>query len=124
MILNITEQQKKVIESRGYMVIQFKAWVKRFFEWFNKWSSQVIDTWKLIISFLKQKVRECSLALHEFAICIKEKLEPLIELMNSINKERADYEPRRKYPFVRSIGRKYELRYRQAVYLHRCRNNC
>ncbi len=32
MIINVTEQRKKLIELQGYMVVEFKAWAKRFFE--------------------------------------------------------------------------------------------
>lgn len=61
MVINVTEQQKKIIESQGYMVIEFKAWVKKMLEWFRKWSEAVLDTWNMILGFLEQMkiLRHC-----------------------------------------------------------------
>lgn len=125
MILNITEKQKKLIESQGYMVIQFKAWAAKQIEWILRWSSRIIqeinDLWDWIISFLKQM--KTSEMFKEISLCLRRIADKPTDIVeNPIPKIK--YEPRRKYPFARSIGRKYEPRYRQAVYLHRCRNNC
>lgn len=120
MIINITEEQKKVIESQGYMVIQFKAWAKKFLEWFNKYSSVVIDTWNMIFTFLEQMVLRIAENLHEFGIQLKEAFGELLK------QGETDFyiEPRPKYDFVRKIGRKYEVRYTQPIIYWRCRNNC
>ena len=32
MVLNVTEEQKKLIESQGYMVVEFKSWCKKLGE--------------------------------------------------------------------------------------------
>ena len=122
MVINVTEQQKNVIESQGYMVVEFKAWAKRFFEWSNK--RQIIDTWNLVMNFLVQKAREAALNLAEVFADIKEKLEPMIEVLDDLGKERFDYEPRRKYLFVRSLGRKYKPNFSYRVIYHRCRDRC
>lgn len=120
MIINITEEQKNVIESQGYMVIQFKAWAKKFLEWFNKWSSVVLDTWNAIFTFLEQMAFRIVENLQEIGLQIKEVTRKLFK------PEEIDFyiEPRPKYEFVRNIGRKYEARYTQPVIYWRCRNNC
>jgi len=86
MVINVTEQQKKLIESQGHMVVEFKAWAKNFFEWFNKWSRQIIDTLNLVINFLEQKVREAAFDLAKFFVDIEEKLEPMIEVLDTLEK--------------------------------------
>lgn len=125
MVINVTEQQKNFIESQGYMVVEFKARVKKHIEFVSRWSSRVIqaieNVWNLIISFLEQM---------EIQKIFKRLSFEFMEIVNKV-KDVVDnpipqfaYEEREKYPFVRSIGRKYEPRYRQPIYLHRCRNNC
>ena len=32
MVLNVTEEQKKLIESQGYMVVEFKLWFRKLGE--------------------------------------------------------------------------------------------
>lgn len=121
MIINVTEQQKKVIESQGYMVIEFKAWAKKMLEWFRKWSEVVLDTWNMILGFLEQIEisRHCAKTVKEFAVC----LEPLVELIDNLKNDCFD-EPKVKYPFVRSIGRTYRPNVSCRVIYHRCRDRC
>lgn len=45
MILNVTEEQKKLIESQGYMVVEFKAWAKKIIDVTWEITMQVIDAW-------------------------------------------------------------------------------
>lgn len=120
MILNITEQQKNVIESQGYMVIQFKVWVKNFLDWFGERLKTAINTWNMILAYLKHMAFKVTESLQEVGLQIKEVTRKLFK------PEEIDFyiEPRPKYEFVRNIGRKYEVRYTQPVIYWRCRNNC
>ena len=56
MILNVTEEQKKVIESQGYMVIEFKLWYRKLGEMLIDYVRRWIDTWKAIMLFLQEKI--------------------------------------------------------------------
>ena len=49
MILNVTEEQKKVIEEHGHMVIEFKKWCSDI-------SVRITDVWNAIIFYLQQFV--------------------------------------------------------------------
>ena len=120
MIINITEQQKIAIESQGYMVIQFKAYAKKFLEWFSKWSRVVLDTWYMIFNFLEQMASRIAVCLQEIGKQIEEKFGKLFK------QEEIDWniEPRSKYALIRNIGRKYMVRYKNPVIYYRCRNNC
>ena len=121
MVINVTEKQKKVIESQGYMVIEFKACVKKMLEWFRKWSGVVLDIWNMILDFLEQMkiLRHCEKVVKEFAVC----LEPLVKLIDNLKIDCFE-EPKVKYPFVRSIGRVYRPNVGREVIYHRCRDRC
>lgn len=119
MVINITEKQKKFIESQGYMVVEFKAWAKKLRENLLELVDRFKNVWEQIVLFMQDKLLKTFDSLELLVERIKEDIEPWVREL-----EDYDYEPRRKYPFVRSIGRKYEPRYRQRMYLHRCRNNC
>ena len=120
-MLNISEEQKRLIESQGYMVVEFKAWAKKMLEWFRKWSEVVLDTWNMIFGFLEQMEisRQCAKAVKEFSVC----LEPLVEAIDNL-KDYCFDEPKVKYPFVRSIGRTYRPNFGSKVIYHRCRDRC
>lgn len=53
MVLNVTEKQKKLIESQGYMVVEFKLWYRKLGEMLIDYVRRWIDTWKAIILFLQ-----------------------------------------------------------------------
>ena len=53
MVLNVTEEQKKLIESQGYMVVEFKAWFRKLWEMLIDYVRIWIDTWKAIALFLQ-----------------------------------------------------------------------
>lgn len=52
MILNVTEEQKKLIESKGYMVVEFKAWYIKLGNMLIDYARRVIDAWEAIMLFL------------------------------------------------------------------------
>ena len=121
MVLNVTEEQKKLIESQGYMVVEFKAWYMKLGNVLIDYARRVIDTWKAIMLFLQEKIVEafdvvrCSLEM------TYEKISPYIEQLDYVD---VDYEKHPKYSFVRSIGRKYHPNYSYKVIYHRCRDRC
>ena len=42
MALNVSEEQKKFIESQGYMVIEFKLWCRKLSKMFLEYAVKVI----------------------------------------------------------------------------------
>ena len=54
MILNVSEEQKKIIESQGYMVVEFKLWCRKLHKTLLEYAKIVIDTWRAIILFLQE----------------------------------------------------------------------
>lgn len=117
MILNITEEQKKVIEEHGHMVIEFKKWCRDI-------AGRITDVWNAIMFYLQQFVERVIVPCLDRLVDAVKKAFIIFE-ERFIDKAKANlYAERQKYPFVRRIGDKYKPRYSQSVYLHRCRNNC
>lgn len=123
MIVNVTEQQKKVIESQGYMVVEFKAWAKKVIELLSEWSKQVVDVLRLIIGFFQEMALKCVEKLREFNFSLIEKWEPVARYLDE-QEIVLDYDFREKYPFVRSLGRLYRPNFGNRVIYHRCRDRC
>ena len=73
MIINITEEQKRLIESHGCMVIAFKAWVKKAIERLAEWTKRVVDTFRLIVGFIQEMAFKCVEKLREFNFSLIEK---------------------------------------------------
>ena len=97
MVLNVTEEQKKVIESQGYMVVEFKLWYRKLGEMIIDYVRRWIDTWKAIVLFLQEKIAKAV----DTLICFSERLlaefKPYVEQLELLNsKEHIEYE------FVRS----------------------
>lgn len=44
MALNVTNEQKKVIESQGFMVVEFKLWYRKLGEILLEYTQRIIDT--------------------------------------------------------------------------------
>lgn len=118
MTLNITEDQKKVIESQGYMVVEFKLWCRELGKMILEYAEIVIDTWRAIILFLQEQAIKAFKHIKDFAEQISNELEPYVQQL-----ERA-YREQEKYPFVRSLGRAYEANVNRKVIYHRCRDRC
>lgn len=120
MVLNVTEEQKKLIESQGYMVVEFKLWSKKMLKLLNETLQRLIDGMKAVVLFLQDMALRACDSFKETLERISQELKPYIEdLQNEF-----DYEPRRKYPFVRSLGRKYQQNFGYKVIYHRCRDRC
>lgn len=118
--LNVTDEQKKLIESQGYMVVEFKLWYKKLSEHLEEAFQRVIDGLKGVILFLQDMILKVFCSFKEFTRRISEKYRSYIDDL----KLGFDYEPRRKYPFVQSLGRKYQPNFSYKVIYHRCRDRC
>lgn len=122
MVLNVTEEQKKLIESQGYMVVAFKSWCKKLSERLSEALYRAIDSTKAVILFLQDMMFRAFDSFKELADRISQELKPYIEYLKP--ECDFDYEPRKKYPFVRSLGRKYQPNFSYKVIYHRCRDRC
>lgn len=122
MVLNVTEEQKKLIESQGYMVVEFKLWCKKMSERLSEALQIVIDSMKAVFLFLQDMAFRAFDSFKELAGRISQGLKPYIEYLKP--ECDFDYEPCRKYPFVRSLCRKYHPNYSYKVIYHRCRDRC
>ena len=123
MIINITEEQKKIIESQGYMVIEFKLWVNKSMPLIHRFGfGNKMDTYRLLMTFFSCKFTiGITKKLEEIGVWLTDTLKPLLD---EFSLDDSYIESKDKYPFIRSLGRKYEMRYRKPVIYHRCRNNC
>ena len=120
MVLNVTEEQKKIIESQGHMVIEFKLWCKKLMERMEVAFRILVDNMKKFFLFLQDMTSRAFDDIKDRVSRFVEELRPLIDKLEP----EYDYEPRRKYPFVRSIGRKYQPNFSNRVIYHRCRDRC
>ena len=118
MALNVSEEQKKVIESQGYMVVEFKLWCRKLSKAILEYATKVIDTWRAIILFLQEQAIKAFKHIKDFAEQISNELEPYVKQL-----EYADCE-KDKYPFVRSLGKTYKVNVSRKVIYHRCRDRC
>lgn len=116
MALNVSEDQKKVIESQGYMVVEFKLWYRKLSKIILEYAVKVIDTWKAVILFLQEQVTKAFRHIKEFVDQISNELEPYMSSLDYMDCEK------KKYLFVRSLGRAYEANVRRKVIYHRCRD--
>ena len=119
MVLNVTEEQKKVIESQGYMVVEFKLWFRKLGEMLIDYVRRWIDTWKATILFLQEKMFKAFDTFEDLAERISMELKPYVERLDDVY-----CEERKKYPFIRSLGRKYQPNFNYKVIYHRCRDRC
>lgn len=118
MVLNVSEKQKKVIESQGYMVVEFKLWYRKLSKIILEYAVKVIDTWRAIILFLQEQAIKAFKHIKDLVERISNELEPYVKQL-----EYADCE-KDKYPFVRSLGRTHEANVSRKVIYHRCRDRC
>ncbi len=115
MILNVTNEQKRVIESQRFMVVEFKLWYRKLGKMLLEYAERIIDTRKAIMLFIQEKMNRGFDTLKDFA----DKIKPYIEELQEF-----EYEERPKYPFIRSIGKKYRPNFNNKVVYHRCRDRC
>ena len=118
MALNVSEDQKKVIESQGYMVVEFKLWYRKLGKMLLEYAVKVIDTWKAIVLFIQEQAIKAFKHIKDFMEQLSNELEPYMDSLDCINCEK------KKYLFVRSLGRAYEANVRRKVFYHRCRDRC
>ena len=118
MYLNVSEDQKKVIELQGYMVVEFKLWYRKLGEMILEYAVKVIDTWKAIVLFIQEQAIKAFKHIKDFVEQLSNELEPYMNSLDYMDCEK------KKYLFVRSIGRTYEANVRRKVIYHRCRDRC
>lgn len=118
MALNVSEDQKKVIESQGYMVVEFKLWCRKLGEMLLEYATKVIDTWKAIVLFIQEQAIKAFKHIKDFVGQLSNELEPYMSSLDYMDCEK------KKYLFVRSLGRAYEANVREKVIYHRCRDRC
>lgn len=119
MILNVTEEQKKLIESQGYMVVEFKAWFRKFGEMLIDYVRRWIDTWKAIVLFLQEKIAKGVDAFIDFSKRLLMEFKPYVERLEYVNSRE-----HREYEFVRSLCKTYRLNLSKKVIYHRCMDRC
>ena len=118
-ILNVTEEQKKLIESQGYMVVEFKEWYRKLGNMLIDYARRVIDTLRAIMLFLQSKVLKACESIIELSERLLVELKPYVEQLENVNrKEDIEYE------FVRSLCNTYRLNLSKKVIYHRCRDRC
>lgn len=118
MDLNVSEDQKKVIELQGYMVVEFKLWYRKLGEMILEYAVKVIDTWKAIVLFIQEQAIKAFKHIKDFVEQLSNELEPYMNSLDYIDCEK------KKYLFVRSLGRAYEANVRGKVIYHRCMDRC
>ena len=119
MILNVTEEQKKLIESQGYMVVEFKLWFRKLGNMLIDYARRVIDTWKAIILFLQEKIAKAVEILIDFSERLLAEFKPYVEQLEYVNSRN-----HREYEFVRSLCKTYRFNLSKKVIYHRCRDRC
>lgn len=117
-VLNVTEEQKKVIESQGYMVVEFKLWYQKLGKMLVEYAKKIIDTWRAIISFLQEQAIKVFKPLKDFAERILNESKPCLKKSEHLCCEK------KKYPLVRSLGIAYETNISKRIIYHRCRDRC
>ena len=76
MDLNVSEDQKKVIELQGYMVVEFKLWYRKLGEMILEYAVKVIDTWKAIVLFIQEQAIKAFKHIKDFVEQLSNELEP------------------------------------------------
>ena len=114
MVLNLTEEQKEVIESQGYMVVEFKLWYRKLGEMLIEYVRRWIDTWKSIMLFLQEKVLNVYDTLIDFSERLLMEFKPYVEQLEYVTRRE-----HREYEFVRSLCMTYRLNLSKKVIYHR-----
>lgn len=118
MVLNVSEEQKKFIESQGHMVVEFKLWCRKLSKVILEYAVKVIDIWRAIILFLQEQAIKAFKHINDFVERISNDLAPYVKQLEYSDREKE------KYPFVRSLGRVHEVNVIRKVIYHRCRDRC
>ena len=119
MVLNVTEEQKKLLESEGYMDVEFKAWYRKIGNKLIDYARRAIVRFKEIMLFLQSKVIKACESIMELSEWLLKEFKPYVGQLENVNsKEHVEYE------FVRSLCKTYRLNLRKKVVYHRCRDRC
>lgn len=118
MVPNVSEEQKKFIESQGHMVVEFKLWCRKLSKAILEYATKVIDTWRAIILFLQEQTIKAFKHIKDLVERISNDLAPYMKQLEHVDREKE------KYPFVRSLGRVHEVNVSRKVIYHRCRDRC
>ena len=118
MALNVSEDQKKVIESQGYMVVEFKLRCRKLCQMILESTEKVINTWRAIFLFIQEHAIKAFKHIKDFMEQLSNELEPYMNSLDYMDCEK------KKYLFVRSLGRAYEANVRGKVIYHRRRDRC
>ena len=119
MVLNVTEEQKKLLESQGYMVVEFKLWYRKLGKMLIDYVRRWIGTWRAIILFLQEKIAKVVDTLVDFSERLLAELKPHVEQLEDVNRRE-----HREYEFVRSLCKTCRLNLSKKVIYHRCRDRC
>ena len=93
MVLNVTEEQKKLRESEGYMGVGVGWWVRKRGEVLIDYVRGWIDTWKAIVLFLQEKMFKAFDTFEDLAERISMELKPYVEQLEYVNRiEHREYE--------------------------------
>ena len=57
MVLNVTEEQKKLIASQGYMVVEFKLWFRKLCDYLTEYVRGFNNMSEAILLFLEEEAR-------------------------------------------------------------------
>lgn len=107
MVINITQEQKEIIESMGLMVVQVKLWLQKGYNVCEK-------MWTFRKAILEAFNRLCEKVKKSIVEPLARVLAPDLVLA---------FEPRKQYKIVKKLGLAYMVYLgRKGVY--HCRNNC
>lgn len=73
---------EKLIESQGFMVVEFKLWYRKLGEMILEYAVKVIDTWKAIVLFIQEQAIKAFKHIKDFVEQLSNELEPY---MNSLD---------------------------------------
>lgn len=118
MVISVTEEQKTVIESKGYMVVEFKLWCLKSGKMILEYAAKAIDTWRTITLFLQECVIKAFTRIKDFIQQISNDLASYMKQLEYADREKE------KYLFIRSICRTYRANVSRKVAYHRCRDRC
>lgn len=113
-MITITDKQKRMIESQGFMVVEFKLWCKKLQSVMADAIHRLSDVYNAIILFLQDKMLRAFESIHSLAERIS------MELKSCIDRE---HRAIANYPFIKKLGNKYKCNY-VPVTIYHCRNNC
>ena len=107
MVINITQEQKEIIESRGLMVVQVKLWLQKDYnvcEKMRTFRKAILEAFNRFCEEVKKSIVEP----------LARALTPDLVLT---------FEPRKRYKIVKRLGLAYRV-YLSRKGVYHCWNNC